>query len=138
MATVTLYIEDAEIKLLVNKGKEVSKWASLILDPKLVRDGVIQDEKQVSLEIKELLNVTGVDAKKVNVALSGLNSIFRIITLPAAVSQSMIEEAIMNEAQRVLLYRWIRYIWHIKKSLPQRKKKDSSWWHIRATPPIRY
>jgi type IV pilus assembly protein PilM len=44
---VTLYIEDTEIKLLVTNGKQVEKWASLMLEPKLVRDGVIVDEDGV-------------------------------------------------------------------------------------------
>jgi len=100
--TVTLYIEDAEIKLLVCNGKQIVKWASLMIDPKLVRDGVILDEETVAREIKKLFETTGTKDKKVIAALSGLNSVFRIITLPAAVPQSILDEAIENEAQRVL------------------------------------
>jgi type IV pilus assembly protein PilM len=100
--TVTLYIEDAEIKLLVCNGKQIVKWASLMIDPKLVRDGVILDEETVAREIKKLFETTGTKDKKVIAALSGLNSVFRIITLPATVPQSILDEAIENEAQRVL------------------------------------
>ena len=102
MATkVTLYIEDTDIKLLVTKGKQVEKWASLLLEPRLVRDGVIIDEDQVAEGIKTLFKLEGIATKKVTVGLSGLNSIFRIITLPE-LPQSMLPEAVINEAGRVI------------------------------------
>ncbi len=100
--TVTLYIEDAEIKLLVSNGKQITKWASQMIPQKLVRDGVILDTEAVAGEIKSLFNITGTKENSVILALSGLNTIFRIITLPAGVPKSIIDEAITNEAQRVL------------------------------------
>jgi type IV pilus assembly protein PilM len=101
MAKITLYIEDTEIKLLVAKGTQIEKWASLLLEPSLVRDGVIVDEDQVAERIQNLLKLTGVNTKKVSVGLSGLNSIFRIITLPE-LTPSLVPEALMNEARRVI------------------------------------
>ena len=98
---VTLYIEDTEIKLVVTKGKQVEKWASLLLESGLVSDGVIVDETQVADSIKALFKLQGVEAKKVIVGLSGLNSIFRVISVPE-LPQAIIPEAVMNEARRVL------------------------------------
>jgi len=98
---VTLYIEDTDIKLLVTKGKQVDKWASLTLEPSLVRDGVIIDDEQVAESIRTLLKLGDVSTKKISVCISGLNSIFRIITLPE-LSQSLLPEAILNEARRVI------------------------------------
>ena len=98
---VTLYIEDTEIKLLVTKGMQVEEWASLLLEPKLVSDGVIVDEDQVAESIKKLFKLGGVGAKKVIAGLSGLNSIFRVITLPE-LSPALLPEAVMNEARRVI------------------------------------
>ena len=98
---VTLYIEDTEIKLLVTKGMQVEEWASLLLEPKLVSDGVIVDEDQVAESIKKLYKLGGVSAKKVIAGLSGLNSIFRVITLPE-LSPALLPEAVMNEARRVI------------------------------------
>ena len=98
---VTLYIEDTDIKLLVTKGKQIEKWASLTLEPSLVRDGVILDEEQVAKSIKNLLKLGEVSTGKADICLSGLNSIFRILTLPE-LNQSMLPEAVMNEARRVL------------------------------------
>jgi type IV pilus assembly protein PilM len=98
---VTLYIEDTDIKLLVTSGKQVEKWASLLLEPKLVRDGVIIDEDKVAESIKTLFKLEGVSTKKITVGLSGLNSIFRVITLPE-LPQALLPEAVMNEAGRVI------------------------------------
>ncbi len=99
---VTLYIEDTDIKLLVAKGKKrVEKWASLLLVPSLVSDGVILDEDRVADSIKELFELQGVRTKKVIAGLSGLNSIFRIISLPE-LPQALLPEAVRNEAGRVI------------------------------------
>ena len=98
---VTLYIEDTDIKLVITKGNQVEKWASLLLEPSLVRDGVILDEDLVANSIKTLLELGGVTKKKVIVGLSGLNSIFRIISLPE-LPQALLPEAVENEAGRVI------------------------------------
>lgn len=100
--TVTLYIEDEEIKLLVANGRQITKWASQIIPQKMVRDGIILDTDAVAGEIKNLFEFTNVKENRVLVALSGVNSIFRIITLPAGVPKSILDEAIANEAQRIL------------------------------------
>ncbi len=97
----TLYIEDTEIKILITRGNTVEKWASLLLEPSLVRDGVILDEDQVAAGIKMLLQLSGVNERKVTVGLSGLNSIFRVISLPE-LPQTMLPEAVENEAGRVI------------------------------------
>jgi len=95
MAKTTLYIEDTEIKLLVTKGTQIDKWASLLLEPSLVRDGVIVDEDQVAERIKTLIKLTGVKINKVSIGLSGLNSIFRIIVLPE-LAPTLIPEALFH------------------------------------------
>ena len=99
---VTLYIEDAEIKLVVSDGKKVHKWASLVLEQKLVSDGVVLDEKQIANEIRNIMEAADVSTKNVTVGLSGLNSVFRFISFPAGMPASMLDEAIINEARRVL------------------------------------
>lgn len=98
---VTLYIEDTEIKLLITNGKQVEKWASLLLEPTLVRDGVIIDEEQVAEGIRTMFKLEAIGSKRINVGLGGLNSIFRIISLPE-LSPAMLPEAVMNEASRVI------------------------------------
>jgi len=98
---VTLFIDDTEIRLLVAKGKRVQKWARLPLEPGLVRDGVIRDEAQVVDRLKELFKLEKVTAKKVIAGLSGLNSLYRLITLPE-LPEAVRDEAVRHEARRVI------------------------------------
>jgi len=100
MAT-TLFIDDTNIRLLVTKGKRVQKWARLPLEPDLVRDGVILEEAQVVDRLKELFKLQKVSAKKVIAGISGLNSIYRLITLPE-LPEAVRDEAVRHEARRVI------------------------------------
>lgn len=100
MAT-TLFIDDTNIRLLVTKGKRVQKWARLPLEPGLVRDGVIVDEAQIVERLKELFKLQKVSARKVIAGISGLNSIYRLITLPE-LPEAVRDEAVKHEARRVI------------------------------------
>ena len=97
----TLFIRDTNINLLVMKGRRVEKWASLPLEPGLVSQGVVLDEAQVADKVKELFNLEGVTTKKVIVGLSGLNSLYRIITMPE-LPEAILAEAVKREAERVV------------------------------------
>lgn len=99
---VSLYIEDNEIKLLVNNGKTVEKWASLMLDSGLVVDGVVQDEDAVAESLRGFMAEQEFGGSSVVAALSGLNSIYRLVSLPADVPKNILDEAIQNEANRVI------------------------------------
>ena len=97
----TLFIRDNSITLLVMKGRRVEKWASLPLEPGLVSQGAVLDEIQVADRVKELFKLEGVTKRKVIVGLSGLNSLYRIITLPE-LPEAILFEALKREAGRVL------------------------------------
>ena len=79
----TLFITDTGINLLVMKGKQVDKWASLRLAPGLVSQGLIVDEERVAELVKQLFKQEKVGTDKVITAVSGLDSLYRIITLPS-------------------------------------------------------
>ncbi len=98
---VTLFIDDTNIRLLVARGKQVQKWARLPLEPGLVRDGVILDEAQVADKLNELFKMEKITAKKVIAGLSGLNSLYRLITLPE-LPEAVLAEAVKHEARRVI------------------------------------
>jgi len=97
----TLFIRDTGINLLVMKGGKVEKWASLPLEPGLVSQGLIVDEAQVADKVKQLFKETGAKAKKVITALSGHDSLYRIITLPE-LPEAVLPEAIRREAKRTI------------------------------------
>jgi len=97
----TLFINDNTVNLVVVEGRKVKKWASLYLDPGLVSQGVVVDEAQVSGKIKELLRMVKEAGGKYIVGLSGLNSLYRLISLPE-LPEAILPEAVKQEAARVI------------------------------------
>ncbi len=97
----TLFIRDTSINLLVMKGEQVEKWASLPLEPGLVSQGLIVDEEQVADKVKQIFKETGANTSKVITALSGDDSLYRIITLPE-LPEAVLPEAIRREAKRTI------------------------------------
>jgi type IV pilus assembly protein PilM len=99
--SVSLYIDDTSIRLLVVKRQRVRIWADLNLEPGLVKDSVVVQEAEVSRRIKKLFQAYKVRAKKVFLGFSGLHSLTRPAVLPE-MPANMLAEAITREARRVL------------------------------------
>ncbi len=97
----TLFIRDTSINLLVMNGRQIEKWASLPLEPGLVSQGLIVDAAQVADKIKQLFKETRAQTSKVITALSGHDSLYRIITLPE-LPEAILPEAIKREARRAI------------------------------------
>lgn len=97
----TLFITDTGINLLVMKGKQVEKWASLPLEPGLVSQGLITEEETVAELLKQLFRQEKASTDKVITAVSGLESLYRIITLPD-LPEAILPEAVKREAQRTM------------------------------------
>jgi type IV pilus assembly protein PilM len=97
----TLFIRDTAINLLVMKGMEVQKWASLPLEPGLFSQGLVHDEAQVAERLKELFKLANVTTTRVIVGLSGLNSLYRLLSLPE-LPEAILPEAVKQEARRVI------------------------------------
>ena len=99
--TVTIYIDDKSIRLMVFQGQKVSKWAELQLEPGLVKGAVIVQNIEIAARIKQLLIDQDVKTKKVILGYSGLHSLTRPLALPQ-LPQAMLAEAVAREARRVL------------------------------------
>jgi len=97
----TLFIRDTSINLLVMKGEQVEKWASLPLEAGLVSQGLIVEEEQVADKFKQIFKETGAKTSKVITALSGHDSLYRIITLPE-LPEAVLPEAIRREVKRTI------------------------------------
>jgi type IV pilus assembly protein PilM len=97
----TLFIRDTSINLLVMKGEQVDKWASLPLETGLVSQGLIVDEEQVADKVKQIFKETGASTSKVITALSGDDSLYRIVTLPE-LPEAVLPEAIKREVKRTI------------------------------------
>jgi type IV pilus assembly protein PilM len=97
----TLFIRDTSINLLVMNGRQIKQWASLPLEPGLVSQGLIVDEAQVAEKVNQLFKETKAKANKVIAALSGHDSLYRIITLPE-LPETILPEAVKREAKRTI------------------------------------
>jgi type IV pilus assembly protein PilM len=97
----TLFIRDTSINLLVIKGGNIEKWASSPLEPGLVSEGLIIDEEQVADRVKEIFKQEKAKMKKVMIGLTGLNSLYRVVTLPE-LPEEILPEAVKREAQRAI------------------------------------
>jgi type IV pilus assembly protein PilM len=97
----TLFIRDTSINLLIMKGEQVEKWASLPLEPGLVSQGLIVEEEQVADKVKQIFKEAGANTSKVITALSGDDSLYRIITLPE-LPEAVFPEAVRREVKRTI------------------------------------
>jgi len=97
----TLDIEDTCIKMMVVKGRRVEIAATLPLEPGLVEDGVVVDKAAVSQRIKELMAAHGVAERQVVVSISGIHSIYRVVSLPR-LPKGLLSEAARREMERVM------------------------------------
>jgi type IV pilus assembly protein PilM len=97
----TLFIRDTGINLLVMKGEKIEKWATSPLEPGLVSQGLVVDEALVADKVKQIFKETGAKTSKVTIALSGHDSLYRIITLPE-LPDAVLPEAVRREAKRTI------------------------------------
>ncbi len=98
---VTLFIRDNGINILIMDGRRVERWARGPLEEGLVVQGTIRDEAKVAERISEMLRVEKIKASRVIAGVSGVNSIYRLITLPE-MPETLLNEAVKREARRVL------------------------------------
>ena len=96
----TLFIEDTAIRLLVAKGKHVEKWATVPLEPGLIKHGQVQDKTQLAEKLRDAFRWTKA-GNKVILGLSEPGSLYRIIKLPK-LPGGVLPEAIKREAERVI------------------------------------
>ncbi|MDP2917139.1 MAG: pilus assembly protein PilM [Dehalococcoidia bacterium] len=98
---VTLYIDDASIRVAVINGKRVKKWADCPLEPGLVKGSAIINEAEVASRIRQLFQAQKIDTKKVVLGFSGLHSMTRPVVFPS-LPKAMQAEAVMRMAKKAL------------------------------------
>ncbi|HUU08394.1 MAG TPA: pilus assembly protein PilM [Dehalococcoidales bacterium] len=98
---LTLFIDDASLRLMVTRGQRVRKWAEAPLEPGMVQNNVVIKKAEVAAKIKQLLKAQRVKTKKVILGLSGLHCLTRPVALPP-LPKAMLAEAVIREARSVL------------------------------------
>ena len=99
--TVTLYIDDTSLRLMVTQGKQIKEWAESPLESGLVENNVVIKEAELAAKIKQLFEVQKVKTQKIVLGLSGIRCLSRPISFPR-LPKEMVDEAVRREAQRVL------------------------------------
>ncbi len=98
---VTLDISDTHINVMVVNGRRTEKAASLLLEAGLVKDGIIENKASVGQRIKQLMSEQGITAEKVALCVTGIHSIYRVISLPR-MSTDLLDEAVRREMERIM------------------------------------
>jgi type IV pilus assembly protein PilM len=99
--TTTLYISDTGMRLMVTRGKRITKLAYMPLDLNLVDLNNEEKEAELINKIKLLFKSNHIGARKIILGISGLQCLTRPVSLPE-LPKAMLEEAITREARRVL------------------------------------
>ena len=99
--TVSLYIDDVSIRVMVTRGKRVTKLDEVSLDTSLGDIDTKEKETQLANKIKGLLESNKIHARKVILGLSGLHCLTRPLVLPE-LPRAMLDEAVTRESRRVL------------------------------------
>jgi type IV pilus assembly protein PilM len=99
--TITLYIGDINLRLMITRGKRIIKLADMPLDTSLSEIDTPEKEARLAEKIKYLFKSNRISARKIILGLSGLNCLTRPIALPE-LPKAMLEEAVTREARRVL------------------------------------
>jgi len=97
----SIYIDDTAVSVLSLSGRKARKWATMPLDPGLVRDGVILHEPEVAAVLRKLWHDNGFTGTRVIAGISGINCLYRTITLPP-LPKGLLSEAVRREAGRAL------------------------------------
>jgi type IV pilus assembly protein PilM len=99
--TTTLYINDTGIRMMVTRGKRITKLAYMPLDANL--NDISNEAKEVDLvnKIKLLFKSNRIGAQKIILGVSGMHCLTRPVSLPE-LPKAMVAEAITREAKRVL------------------------------------
>ncbi|HEY82269.1 MAG TPA: hypothetical protein G4O01_03150 [Dehalococcoidia bacterium] len=101
---VTLEIGSTSIRLMETRGGVVRKWADLSFAP----DSIAEEEEAGSTElslgtmVKQLMASSGIKARKVNVSLSGLYSISRLLPVSNLAPDLPLQEAALEMASQIM------------------------------------
>ena len=97
---LTLNIEDDSLKMTLIKGKRVIAAIDEPLPAGAVQNGVVIDRQAVSGTIKSLLEKNSIAETDVLACVSGIHSIFRVVSVPR-LDRKLLAEVSRKEMERV-------------------------------------
>jgi type IV pilus assembly protein PilM len=99
--TTTLYISESSIRLMVSRGRRITKLADVPLETDLGETNSEEKENQLAARLKDVFKRNSIGSRKVILGISGLHCLTRPLTLPD-LPRAMLDEAVNREARRVL------------------------------------
>ncbi|MFC2008063.1 type IV pilus biogenesis protein PilM, partial [Chloroflexota bacterium] len=97
---VTLDINNDSVKLLEMRGGRILRWASIYLEADKDEDESFSGKSALGAKTKQLMDSTGIKAKKIMVSFSGQYSIYRMIpatSLPNTPNNQQAIQEIVND-----------------------------------------
>jgi type IV pilus assembly protein PilM len=95
----TLDIEENGLRFLVLRGKKINRWGNVPLAVGTIRDGLIIDPEALTAALNDLVATNRIKRGKVNISLSGVQTVHRIVKLPKLPAR-LLREAIISEAKK--------------------------------------
>jgi type IV pilus assembly protein PilM len=99
--TVSIYIDDTIVRIMVTRGKRMTRLADMPLEAGLSSIDTPEKEAVLAGKIRQLLKINKIGSNKIIVGLSGLHCLTRPVLLPE-LPKAMIGEAVVREAKRLL------------------------------------
>ena len=99
---VTLDIGVDSIRLLEMAGGRVRRWASGTLEEGLVEGSMFAHQRVLGQRVRQLMDSSGIKAKKVIASINGLYSISRLVTVPGDATGRPTRQAIEDLADEVM------------------------------------
>ena len=100
-STVSLYIDDTGLRVMVTHGKRITRLADMSFESGLSTIDTPEKETLLAGKIRQMLKINKIGGGKIIVGLSGLHCLTRPINLPE-LPKAMIGEAVVREARRQL------------------------------------
>jgi type IV pilus assembly protein PilM len=99
--TVSIYIDDTGLRIMVTRGKRITRLAEMALEESLGSIDTPQKETDLAAKLRQLLRFNKISEKKIILGLSGLHCLTRPVILPE-LPRAMVGEAVVREAKRIL------------------------------------
>jgi len=99
--TTSLYLDDRNISVLVNRGERIKTWGKAELDAGLIQNMQVMDAAQLGQQIAGLLAKMRLRSRSISLGISAQQCLTRQLLLPV-LPKTVLNEAILREARRLL------------------------------------
>jgi hypothetical protein len=99
--TLTIHLEEREVRGLVLSGQRVLRWESRPIPPGVISSGYVEEPAALATVLRDLLRDLASRSRRPLVSLGGIHPVVRVFSLPR-LKRDMLMEAINGEMRREL------------------------------------